>query len=171
EAVWQYSQHVLIGLARHKGPVLIAANWSGQWPGLVGALNLRGSLVKAGVDHSIVWAEDFGAAGARAKVRQWLETGRIEHDLSHVRPLDMSSLPRAERELGEALAAELRRRPAILGVFDEGCMGMFNAIIPDHLLHAAGAFKERLSQSGLFAAMQRVPEAEAREALAWLQRE
>ena len=22
-----------------------------------------------------------------------------------------------------------------MGVFDEGCMGMFNAIIPDHLLH------------------------------------
>ena len=25
-----------------------------------------------------------------------------------------------------------------MGVFDEGCMGMFNAIIPDDLLHATG---------------------------------
>ena len=27
-------------------------------------------------------------------------------------------------------------------------MGMYNAIIPDELLHATGVFKERLSQSG-----------------------
>src|SRR5690606_13945927 len=71
EAVWQYSQHVLIGLQRHRGPVLIAANWSGRWPGLVGALNLRGSLAKACVPHSIVWAEDFADPGAREKLRQW----------------------------------------------------------------------------------------------------
>ena len=50
EAVWQYSQQVLIGLIRHRGPILIVANWSGEWPGLVGALNLRASLTKAGVD-------------------------------------------------------------------------------------------------------------------------
>jgi hypothetical protein len=171
EAVWQYSQHVLIGLQRHRGPVLIAANWSGKWPGLVGALNLRGSLAKAGVAHSIVWAENFGDAGPRAKLREWLQTGRIEHDVSHVAPLDARSLPDRERRLGEALAAERRQRPAILGVFDEGCMGMFNAIVPDHLLHAAGAFKERLSQSALYAAMQRVGQDDARAALDWLRGE
>jgi hypothetical protein len=49
-----------------------------------------------------------------------------------------------------------RQRKAIMGVFDEGCMGMFNAIIPDELLHPTGVFKERLSQSSLYAAMQQV---------------
>jgi hypothetical protein len=28
-----------------------------------------------------------------------------------------------------------------MGVFDEGCMGMFNAIIPDHLLHPTGVYR------------------------------
>ena len=37
-----------------------------------------------------------------------------------------------------------------MGVFDEGCMGMFNAIIPDELLYPTGVFKERLSQSALY---------------------
>jgi hypothetical protein len=73
-----------------------------------------------------------------------------------------------ELELGRALANELRRDKAIMGVFDEGCMGMFNAIIPDHLLHELGLFKERLSQSALYAAMQRVPMATARAHLDWL---
>ncbi len=49
EAVWQYSHHVLAGLMSHKGPILTFANWSGQWPGLVGMLNLNASLTKAGV--------------------------------------------------------------------------------------------------------------------------
>ena len=44
EAVWQYSHHLLAGLMSHRGPVLTVANWSGQWPGLVGMLNLNGSL-------------------------------------------------------------------------------------------------------------------------------
>ena len=48
EAVWQYSHHVLSGLLGHKGPILTVANWSGTWPGLVGMLNLNGSLTKAG---------------------------------------------------------------------------------------------------------------------------
>ncbi|HZW10272.1 MAG TPA: fucose isomerase [Phycisphaerales bacterium] len=168
ESVWQYSMHVLPGLVRHRGPILILANWSGRWPGLVGALNLRGSLTKAGREHGLLWAEDFSDPACRAKLRQWCETGRVEHDLSHVRPLDLARIGVAERELGESLALGLRHRPAILGVFDEGCMGMFNAIIPDHLLHPCGAFKERLSQSALFAAMQRVPEAEARATYGWL---
>ncbi|RMH10970.1 MAG: fucose isomerase, partial [Planctomycetota bacterium] len=67
-----------------------------------------------------------------------------------------------------ALARELAECPAIMGVFDEGCMGMFNAIIPDHLLHPCGVYKERLSQSTLVAAMGRVTEDEARAVYDWL---
>jgi L-fucose isomerase-like protein len=55
-----------------------------------------------------------------------------------------------------------------MGIFDEGCMGMYNAIIPDHLLHATGVFKERLSQSALYAEMLRVPDETAARHLAWL---
>ena len=43
EAVWQYSHHVLHGLYSHRGPILTVANWSGEWPGLVGMLNLNAS--------------------------------------------------------------------------------------------------------------------------------
>ncbi len=62
----------------------------------------------------------------------------------------------------------MRRDKAILGVFDEGCMGMYNAIIPDELLHPTGVFKERLSQSALYAEMRRTPDTEARAVREWL---
>ena len=56
-----------------------------------------------------------------------------------------------------------------MGVFDEGCMGMFNAIIPDHLLHPTGVFKERLSQSALYYETTQVSDDEAAAVRAWLE--
>lgn len=169
EAVWQYSHHVFAGLRTHRGPILTAANWSGQWPGLVGMLNLNASLTKARVPYSTIWSEDFATdERARRAIREWVATGRITHDTSHVRDLDPTALPRREAELGRALAADLKRRKAILGVFDEGCMGMYNAIFDDEMLNPAGFYKERLSQSALYARMRTVSQAEAREVYEWL---
>src|SRR5512142_1581047 len=59
EAVWQYSHHVLPGLLEREGPILTVANWSGEWPGLVGMLNLTGSLTKANKPYSTLWSEAF----------------------------------------------------------------------------------------------------------------
>jgi hypothetical protein len=168
EAVWQYSHHVMAGLRSHRGPILTVANWSGQWPGLVGMLNLNGSLYKAGVPYSSIWSEDFSDEFFRRGIRQWLKEGRITHDASHVRDLDPASLPPEEAALGRALARQLAARKAIMGIFDEGCMGMYNAFIDDELLNAMGIYKERLSQSALYAAMREVPDAEAQKVRGWL---
>ena len=59
----------------------------------------------------------------------------------------------------------------ILGVFDEGCMGMYNAIIDDELLNPAGFFKERLSQSALVDSMRTVSDEEALKVCQWLDAE
>ena len=56
-----------------------------------------------------------------------------------------------------------------MGVFDEGCMGMFNAIIPDDLLHPTGVFKERLSQSALYYETTQVSDDEARAVRRWME--
>ncbi|UBV44420.1 fucose isomerase (plasmid) [Deinococcus taeanensis] len=168
EAVWQYSHHVLAGLRAHRGPVLTVANWSGQWPGLVGLLNLNGSLTKMNAEYSTLWSEDFQDEFFVTRLTEWVQTGRVTHDRSHVRSFDAQRVPDAQRALGTRLAADLRERQAILGIFDEGCMGMYNAVIDDELLNPLGLYKERLSQSALYAAMQQVTDEEAQEALDWL---
>src|ERR1035437_2510420 len=165
ESVWQYSHHVLAGLTTHRGPILTVANWSGTWPGLVGMWNLNGSLTKAGVHYSSLWSEDFKDDFFRDGLRQWLQEGIVTHDQSHVKDLCLLKLPLADEQFGQDAARRFRHQKAIMGVFDEGCMGMFNAIIPDELLHPTGVFKERLSQSTLYAAMQQVTDAEARAVL------
>ncbi len=171
EAVWQYSNNVLAGLESHRGPILTVANWSGQWPGLVGMLNLNGCLHKAGVQFSTLWSEDFNDDFFRKSLRQWLTEKKIDPNQSHIHQLDSSRLPESEKELGAALAKELKSRKAILGVFDEGCMGMYNAIIEDYLLNPTGIYKERLSQASLVAAMREVSNTEAQAVRTWLDRQ
>jgi hypothetical protein len=168
EAVWQYSHHLLHGLYTHQGPILTVANWSGQWPGLVGMLNLNASLTKAGVPYSSLWSEDFTDEFFLNGLRKWLAGEVVKHDVSHVHPLAGFQLPSKAEELGTQLAHDLRHGKAIMGVFDEGCMGMYNAIIPDELLHPTGVFKERLSQSALFAEMRQVSDEDARGVRRWL---
>jgi hypothetical protein len=167
EAVWQYSHHVLAGLRTHLGPILTVANFAGKWPGLVGLLGLNAGLTKMGRDYSTIWTVDGSDGWFRDGLRDWLLTGRIAHDASHVRDLPaLAATP--ETELGQAIAAQLRADKAIIGVFDEGCMGMYNAIIDDELLNPLGVYKERLSQSALWAEMQRVSDAEAAAVGDWL---
>jgi hypothetical protein len=166
-AAWQYSHHVLPGLRSHKGPILTVANWSGQWPGLVGLLNLNGSLTKAGRAFSSIWSKDFTDSFFLNGLDEWIKTGKITHDLRHVHDLNPGKLPADAAKLGAALAADLRHRKAIMGIFDEGCMGMYNAIVDDELLNAAGIFKERLSQSALVAKMRTVSDAEATAVYEW----
>ncbi|GAB6859548.1 fucose isomerase [Microbacterium xylanilyticum] len=167
EAVWQYSHHVLAGLRTHQGPILTVANFAGDWPGLVGLLGLNAGLTKMGKPYATIWSVDFTDAWFREGLAEWTETGRITHDASHVRALpELPDSP--EKQLGEALAAELLADKAIIGVFDEGCMGMYNAIFDDELLNRTGIYKERLSQSALYAEMLNVTDAEADAAYDWL---
>jgi hypothetical protein len=167
EAVWQYSHHVLAGLRTHQGPVLTVANFAGKWPGLVGLLGINAGLTKMGRDYSTIWTVDGTDDWFRGGLRGWLLTGHIEHDASHVRGLP-ALRPTPETELGQAIAAQLQADKAIIGVFDEGCMGMYNAIIDDELLNPLGIYKERLSQSALVAEMQRVGDDEAAAIGEWL---
>ena len=167
EAVWQYSHHVLGGLRTHRGPILTVANFAGDWPGLVGLLGLNAGLTKMNKPYSTIWSVDFTDDWFRAGLQEWVETGTITHDASHVRALPALP-PSPERDLGYALGDQLLRDKAIIGVFDEGCMGMYNAIFDDELLNQTGIYKERLSQSALYAEMLRITDEEAAAVGAWL---
>jgi hypothetical protein len=169
EAVWQYSHHVLHGLITHQGPILTVANWSGTWPGLVGMLNLNGSLTKACVKYSTIWSEEFTDDYFKDYLHTWLAKGQAKHKTDHVVKLKNVKVGGKEQKLAQALAKQLLHEKAIMGVFDEGCMGMFNAIIPDDLLHATGVYKERLSQSALYYESTQVSDEEAAAVRRWME--
>jgi hypothetical protein len=116
--------------------------------------------------YSILWSETFTDSFFNEKMIEWLSKGRIQHDLSHVH--NVFSIPSEYKKKGDALAKELKQEKAIIGIFDEGCMGMYNAIIDDEMLNPLGIYKERLSQSALVARMRTVSDEEAESAYNWL---
>ena len=124
--------------------------------------------MKSGVRFSTLWSETFADEFFQHGLDEWLNTGFIAHDLSHVRALEPDQLPPSAQQAGSRLANDLRHRKAILGIFDEGCMGMYNAIIDDELLNPIGIYKERLSQSALAARMATVSDTDALGVRAWL---
>src|ERR1700732_5639830 len=123
EAVWQFSHHVLHGLIAHRGPILTVASWSGTWPGLVGMLNLNGSLTKAGVKYSTLWSEDFADHYFTSRLRDWLRKGKCTHKTRHVISLKKVRMGSNERRLGKELAKILQTEQAVVGVFADGFLG------------------------------------------------
>ena len=141
----------------------------GEWPGLVGMLNLNGSLTKAGVSYSHALEREFRptsfflrapAAGCAKAACRTTTSPRA--------PLRPASAPRQASGRARRSPRDLLRRKAIMGVFDEGCMGMYNAIIPDELLFRSASSRSGCRQSALLRRVATVTDAEARGVYDWL---
>lgn len=166
---WQYSHHIAPSLLTHRGPVLLLANFDGTWPGLVGMLNMAGSLTALGRKYSRLWSENFDDKFFMDGLKSWLQTGRIKHDLSHLTEVtaDHKVMRTKAGKMGAAVGAWSLKNKEIMGLFDTFCMGMMNGTFPQKALCDIGMPMEGLSQSDLLVEMARVPEALREECLAW----
>ena len=54
---WCYGPHTTEGVVGKDNPLLLASNFSGEWPGLVGLLNTGACLESLGRKFSRVWTE------------------------------------------------------------------------------------------------------------------
>ncbi len=168
-SIWAYAHHVASGLQTHKGPVLLLGNFDGTWPGLVALLNHSATLSRLCVRHSRLWSETFITDQIfMGNLKVWCETGRIQHDSSHLASAETLSLAVEAEHLGQKVAANIIKYKRILGQFDPGCMGMLNALIDPAKLGAIGMPLELLNQSDLVAEMATVSDREAQNHLNWL---
>lgn len=158
---WQYSHHIAPSLLTHKGPILVLANFDGTWPGLVGALNLCGSLTSLRREHSRLWSENFDDQFFYSKLAEWFEKGKIEHDVSYLKDLDVNTelLQTQPGKLGKYLGEWVLENKEIMGLFDSFCMGMINGVFPQEALCRIGMPLESLSQSMLVYEMSLIPDA------------
>jgi hypothetical protein len=166
---WQYSHHVAASLVRHRGPILLLANFDGTWPGLVGMLCMAGTLTSLGRACSRLWSENFDDAFFLNGLRAWLDTGRIEHDTSylHAIPRNHAVLASPAGEIGRQVGEYVLRHKDIIGLFDTFCMGMINGVFPQKALCDIGLPLESLSQSALLAEMAEVPQSLREACLDW----
>nr|WP_319391059.1 signal transduction protein [uncultured Cohaesibacter sp.] len=162
---WQYSHHIAPSLAKHRGPILLMANFDGTWPGLVGMLCMAGTLTSLGVSYSRLWSEKCEDDFFKQGLATWLKDGKLEQDTSYLsdvtadHPLMKSDAGQDGVKVGEYIL----KHKAILGLHDTFCMGMMNGFFPVKALTDIGMPLESLSQSALLVEMAKVP-AELREA-------
>ncbi len=174
ESIWEYSHHILGALVQRKDlNILTIANYNGIWPGLVGLSNLNACLLKHNREFSTVWSEDFTDQPFKDKMVHFIKTGSIIHARDHIRDYEsVSSEIKTDysdaMEIGEAFANFLQRKRAILGYFDEMCMGMENGVFGNELLYPLGIGKENISQSELLARMGTVLDEEGKAIIDWL---
>lgn len=169
---WQYSHHLANCLARHRGPILLLANFDGTWPGLVGMLCMAGTLTSLGKPYSRLWSEGFDDAFFVDGLKSWLGSGRIDHDVSHLKVVDASH-PVMKSEAGKVgirVGEYSLRHKEIIGLFDTYCMGMMNGVFPLKALADIGLPLESLSQSDLLMEMAKVPTSLREECLAYYEK-
>ena len=110
---WVYGPHTTEGVVGKNNPLLMASNFSGQWPGLVGLLNTGACLESLGRKHSRIWtdAEDWSADPAfMERLDEWCTSGRIDYDESAIR--QHAAVSKEAADLGAMVAREIRtRRP------------------------------------------------------------
>ena len=162
---WQYSHHIAPSLSKHRGPILLMANFDGTWPGLVGMLCMAGTLTSLGVSYSRLWSEKCEDDFFKQGLATWLKDGKLDQDTSYLSDVTADH-PLMKSEAGQdgiKVGEYILKHKAILGLHDTFCMGMMNGFFPVKALSDIGMPLESLSQSALLVEMEKVP-AELREA-------
>ncbi|HEY6556152.1 MAG TPA: hypothetical protein VI072_02725 [Polyangiaceae bacterium] len=145
---WFYGTHTTDGVVGKDNPLLLASNFSGRWPGLVGLLNTGACLETVRRDFSRIWtdAEDFTRdEGFLARLETWCDSGRItypEHDMRYHAHIPADAAARARR-----VAQSFRDRRALLLMFGDTSMGMINGYFGPRLLTQHGFTEHKIDQA------------------------
>ncbi len=145
---WIYGPHTTDGVVGKDNPLLLASNFSGKWPGLVGLLNTGACLEsldrpfsRAWTDHAD-WTTD---ATFMARLDEWCTTGRIRYDETDLRY--HAPVSPAAAALASEVAAEFRSRRALLLMLGDTSMGMINGYFGPRLLNRHGFTEHKIDQA------------------------
>jgi L-fucose isomerase-like protein len=147
-AHWVYAPHTTDGVVGRNTPLLLASNFSGKWPGLVGLLNTGASLTSLNREHSRIWtdAEEWSRDERfMEQLDAWCQRGNIAHDRSE---LHSPPQPSAQAQHTASIVAEdfKRRRPLALMLGDTS-MGMINGYLGPRLLNPIGFSEHKVDQA------------------------
>lgn len=147
---WFYGPHTTDGVAGKDNPLLLASNFSGQWPGLVGLLNTGACLESLGRRFSRAWtsAADWTTDDAfMGRLEQWCQSGRIaysEDEIRYTAPVSAEALALAQK-----VAENIRRRRVLALMLGDTSMGMINGYFGPRLLNPIGFTEHKVDQAWL----------------------
>jgi L-fucose isomerase-like protein len=145
---WFYGPHTTDGVVGKDNPLLLASNFSGRWPGLVGLLNTGACLESLGRAHSRIWSDAADLSRDDVfmqRLEHWCTSGRLsydERDLHYDAPVSAPAQARAER-----VAESFRKRRALLMMLGDTSMGMINGYFGPRLLNRHGFTEHKIDQA------------------------
>lgn len=145
---WFYGPHTCDGVVGKENPLLLASNFSGTWPGLVGLLNTGACLESVGRNFSRAWtsAPDWTTDDAfMASLEQWCTTGRIRYreDELHY----SAAVSDSAAAIAKTVAGDIRRRRVLALMLGDTSMGMINGYFGPRLLNPIGFTEHKIDQA------------------------
>ncbi len=166
---WFYGPHTTEGVVGKDNPLLLASNFSGQWPGLVGLLNTGACLESLGRPFSRVWtdAPDWTTDDAfMASLEQWCEKGSVaygEEAISYDVPVS------AEAEaLASQVAQTFKDRRALILMLGDTSMGMINGYFGPRLLNRHGFTEHKVDQAWIISRGKEIAQSRIGDAFAFV---
>ena len=166
---WLYGPHTTEGVVGKDNPLLLASNFSGRWPGLVGLLNTGACLESVGRAHARAWtdAADWTSdATFMDRLAEWCSSGRIaypEDEIAYSAPVSP-----AAHAIARAVAAEVRARRVLVLMLGDTSMGMINGYFGPRLLNKHGFTEHKVDQAWIIDRGRRVTDARIDDALAFV---
>ena len=145
---WFYGPHTTDGVVGKDNPLLLASNFSGLWPGLVGLLNTGACLESLGRKFSRVWTSFENWTGDEqfmAKLDEWCSTGQIvypEDEILYEVPISDSAI-----QIANSVFEEIRSRRILALMLGDTSMGMINGYFGPRLLNPIGFTEHKVDQA------------------------
>lgn len=166
---WFYGPHTTDGVVGKDNPLLLASNFSGRWPGLVGLLNTGACLESLDRTHSRIWtdAPDWSAdATFMERLDEWCSSGAIRYDETAIRGHAPVSPEASARAM--SVAKQFRDRRALILMLGDTSMGMVNGYFGPRLLNRHGFTEHKIDQAWIIDRGARIKDARIDRAMAFV---
>ncbi len=167
---WFYGQHTSEGVVGKDNPLLLASNFSGRWPGLVGLLNTGACLETVGREFSRAWtsAEDWTTDEIfMERLDEWCSSGRIDYSEAEIRY--HAPISEAAANIAADVASEIRAKRILIMMLGDTSMGMINGYFGPRLLAPHGFSEHKIDQAWLIDRGRRIDEKRIDDALSFVQ--
>ena len=145
---WFYGPHTTDGVAGKDNPLLLASNFSGEWPGLVGLLNTGACLSSIDRAFSRAWTSEQDWSSDEtfmAHLDVWCRTGATAYSEEEISAKVVPS--DAAKATAQSVADDIRRRRVLMLMLGDTSMGMINGYFGPRLLYPIGFAEHKVDQA------------------------
>jgi L-fucose isomerase-like protein len=163
---WFYAPHTTDGVVGKDSPLLLASNFSGQWPGLVGLLNTGASLESLGRPFSRIWTDSKDWTSDTTfmdRLAKWCDTGKISYSKNEI--TFEARVSRKAAAIAKGVAEQIRKRRVLILMLGDTSMGMINGYFGPRLLNDYGFTEHKIDQAWIIDRGRRIKSSRIDDAL------